>query len=106
MSRLIDADQLEDVVTKANEQGFDITRYEFKRIELVLFEFPTVEAEPVRHGHWVESSEDGTLFCSECGRPTYDTHDEFKEFMGTKIIALVYPYYCGYCGAKMGGGNL
>lgn len=45
--RLIDADELEDVVTKANEQGFDITRYEFKRIELLIFEFPTVEAEPI-----------------------------------------------------------
>lgn len=61
----------------------------------------SIDTEPIRHAHWIESGEDGTLFCSKCGRPTYDRHDEFKEFMGTKIIALVFPYYCGYCGAKM-----
>lgn len=93
--RLIDADQLEDVVTKANEQGFDITRYEFKRIKLVLFEFPTVDVEPVRHGHWIKNErysdeiERHTVYeCSECGELYYwyDT-PEYK--------------YCRHCGAKM-----
>lgn len=95
--RLIDADKLKEDMSKRQIEKRDLNASFFA----VINEQPTVEAEPVRHGHWVESSEDGTLFCSECGRPTYDTHDEFKEFMGTKIIALVYPYYCGYCGAKM-----
>lgn len=97
MTRLIDADKLKEDMSKRQIEKRDLNASFFA----VINEQPTVEAEPVRHGHWVESSEDGTLFCSECGRPTYDTHDEFKEFMGTKIIALVYPYYCGYCGAKM-----
>lgn len=92
--RLIDADKLKTHYSWWTDETKEL-------FDTIINLQPTVEAEPVRHGHWVESSEDGTLFCSECGRPTYDTHDEFKEFMGTKIIALVYPYYCGYCGAKM-----
>ena len=44
---LINGEELEDVVTKLNEQGFGITRNEFKRIELVISEFPTVDAEPI-----------------------------------------------------------
>lgn len=92
--RLINTDNLEDVVTKANEQGFDITRYEFKRIELVISEFPTVEAEPVRHGHWDYIEEYfadrwwNTYQCSVCGH-----QEDFEE-----------PYrmrYCPECGAKM-----
>lgn len=92
--RLIDADKLKTHYSWWTDETKEL-------FDTIINLQPTIEAEPVRHGHWVESSEDGTLFCSECGRPTYDTHDEFKEFMGTKIIALVYPYYCGYCGAKM-----
>lgn len=46
--RLIDADTLEDVVTEINNRWeIPITRYEFKRIESVLFEMPTIEAVPV-----------------------------------------------------------
>ena len=41
------------------------------------------------------------VLCSKCGRPTEDRHDAVKEFNGKRVIARVYPYYCGYCGAKM-----
>ena len=61
--------------------------------------------EPVRHGHWEWDDELGANTCSECGRPTYDSHDECVDFMGSKVIALVSPYYCGFCGAKMDGGE-
>ena len=71
------------------------------RIEVWIDEMPTVETEPVRHAHWEQSKEDGALFCSYCGRPSYDSHDEWVEFNGMKALALVYPYYCGYCGSKM-----
>lgn len=43
MGRLIDADALDDVVQKLNENGWEITRDEYKRISNVLFEFPTIE---------------------------------------------------------------
>lgn len=58
-----------------------------------------------RHAHWEWDDELGANICSECGRPTYDSHDEYIECMGSKVIALVNPYYCGYCGARMDGGK-
>lgn len=60
-------------------------------------------AEPQRkRGHWVFDERAGGYFCSECGRETYDRHDApFENPMFGKGIALVLPYYCGYCGARM-----
>lgn len=52
-------------------------------------------------GHWVES--ECGVFCSECGRPTDDRHDEIREFEGKTVIALCLPKYCGFCGAYMRG---
>ena len=63
--RLIDADALETVITQLNENGWEITRNEYKLIDRVLFEIPTIEPEP----HWIPCSErlpeDGqdVLFC-------------------------------------------
>ena len=94
MSRLIDADELKE---RGNKQSLLYNEF-FNRL---VDESKTIEAEPIRHAHWVQSKEDGALFCSHCGRPSYDSHDEWVEFNGIKALALVYPYYCGYCGAKM-----
>ena len=52
-----------------------------------------------RHRHW--ESHEGDLYCSSCGRVTFDRHDELSEFEGRKIIALKRPYYCSYCGRRM-----
>ena len=46
--RLIDADALETVITQLNENGWGITRNEYKLIDMVLFEMPTIEPEIVR----------------------------------------------------------
>ena len=47
---------------------------------------PTVDAESVRHGHWIDVNGDGSLWrCSVCGE--------------TQCCAS---NYCGDCGAKMG----
>ena len=61
---------------------------------------PVIDAVQVIHAHWNQDS-DGTLYCSKCGRPTYDSHDVPIEFNGMKGLALVWPYYCGFCGSKM-----
>lgn len=46
--RLIDADALDDVMLILNfGQNRGITRAEYKLIESVLFEFPTIDAVPV-----------------------------------------------------------
>lgn len=83
MSRLINADILDSVVLRLNAKGAQITRSEYKLIDRVIFEFPTVDAEPVRHGKWTVTP----LYtkCSECG----------ESFM------LIPQNYCPNCGAKM-----
>lgn len=48
-----------------------------------LVDMPTIDAEPVRHGRWIDG-----MKCSEC--PQVDT---------TK------PNYCPNCGAKMNEGS-
>lgn len=49
---------------------------------------PTIEAEPVRHGHWISlEPEIGLFACSEC---------EYK-------ILRTECNYCPNCGAKMDG---
>ena len=80
--RLIDADKLDDVVIGLNQKGWAITRNEYKRIDGILFEFPTVD--PVKHGRWIEHhSVRGVYYsCSNCKAEGYGR-------------------YCQNCGAKM-----
>ena len=90
--RLIDADKLEYVLAKHQahyygdsdyyegiSQGFNLARYDVK-------EAPTIEAEPVRHGHW-NIVEGMPTQCSCCGY--YVKQKTYK--------------YCPYCGARMEG---
>lgn len=51
---------------------------------------PTIEAEPVKHGRWIQLDRDIAV-CSECGR-----HEN-------ALLVDSYPY-C-HCGAKMDGGK-
>ena len=44
MPRLIDADALDKTVQRLNEMGWGITRDDYKRIDRVLFEMPTIDA--------------------------------------------------------------
>ena len=110
MSRLIDADELRKrMYHDAFEVDSDMQRWDggcwirYKMFENAIDDAPTVD--PVKHAHWEWDDELGANVCSECGRPTYDSHDECVDFMGSKVIALVSPYYCGYCGARMDGGE-
>ena len=91
MPRLIDADEIKkrekDVVLAngAKYRCFDTT---------MLSEIPTVDAEPVRHGHWIRDfmiAEDTFYKCSVCGRQEclMDKYDPKEEMP-----------YC-HCGAKM-----
>lgn len=52
---------------------------------------PTIEAEPVRHGHWVLTRDEQYEYChcSECG---YDTGENWM--IGSEIP------YCSQCGSK------
>ena len=52
---------------------------------------PAVDAEPVQHGHWDDSFDGITPYCSVCG-------------MSHNCINRT-PDYCPHCGARMDGGT-
>ena len=86
--RLIDADVLDDVVYAHNNGGkCVITRNDYKLISSLMFEFPTIDVEPVRHGVWIEN-DNGTYSCSKC-----------KSWIPKE--QHYYARYCLHCGAKM-----
>lgn len=87
MARMIDADL---AIQKSKEASiYDLTDfYEF------INSLPTVDAEPVRRGKWIEvgSGFNYHFECSECGwKDGYPFNDRHK--------------YCPNCKAKMTGGN-
>lgn len=94
--RLIDADALDNIVLRLNEEGRTVTRSEYKTLDSIIFEFPTIEAEPVRRGRWREiKSNDwsggGAYVCSVCGYGySWAGYHEANEFT-----------YCPNCGARM-----
>ena len=60
-----------------------------------LCDFLNADAEPVRHGHWIDIDSESYTWkvrCSECG------HE--RSMMSTQGE---YPKYCEECGAKMDG---
>lgn len=94
MERLIDANALADRLnTLAYDdwnQGVRISWADALNdlARIVRDDFPTVDAEPVRHGHWELSLFDGNWMCSKCGNKPY--HSNMKNMN-----------YCPNCGAKM-----
>lgn len=114
MPRLIDADALIGDVTeryckdcnrrKGIKNGVIKTLYEIGEVPCracslddmkdTLENAPTIDAEPVRHGHWIFSQDDAKGTCSCCQYPIYG-----KPYNGQYLIT---PYnYCPNCGAKM-----
>lgn len=75
--RLIDADALTEKVRCTNRY-FDV--------KFDIDEAPTIDAEPVRHGHWVANRLCDFWGCSCCGESTFLESDY---------------QYCPNCGAKM-----
>lgn len=88
MQRLIDANLLEPSEVYMN--------YGFTRIVYMddIDEMPTVEAEPIRHGHWVDMGDFES--CSVCN----GTHlKEYQTYYGKCLWVKM--DYCPHCGAKM-----
>jgi len=75
MSRLIDADAL-NMYERLKSYYGDAWRDAQEEIDNA----PTIDAEPVRHGKWIEEH------CSECGEYVY--HGDTRN-------------YCPNCGARM-----
>ncbi len=56
----------------------------------MIVQFPTIDAEPVRHGRWIAQDNTYTRYmCSECESKNHGGHEK----------------YCPNCGAKMDGEN-
>ena len=91
MGRLIDADRLKAHYCwwagGSKEMSIDEAK---KTFDTIIDVQPTVDAEPVRHGHWIFNPKDAIemMFtlpkCSECGAESPDGGN-----------------YCPNCGAKM-----
>ena len=121
--KIIDADALVDVLTQRCCKNC-IKRMEIKNgkqkmvyeigdapclacevddIKVELDEAPTIDAEPIRHGHWIEcESENGIHFhkCSECGmRDMYQ--GTFTDWNGRGFSFYYKRQYCPVCGATM-----
>ena len=84
--RLIDADTIfNGNLLMVRAEAYDAVHAVIEKINNA----PTVDAELVRHGHWVE--EIGMFLCSECG-----------DAWGTEMEEMVRSFkYCPNCGAKM-----
>lgn len=66
-------------------------------------QIPRIDAEPVRHGHWIHCSGKSSLWhCSECGE-TIMYNPTPKTYQNTKSKPPVYQKnrYCRACGVKM-----
>lgn len=94
MARLIDADTAYKVLTDYYHHDTDVQHI---ALTLALNKVPTVEAEPVRHGHWIlyenqnqDDVNNGNYLyvCSNCNHS--DLHAKTTDVP-----------YCWYCGAKM-----
>lgn len=104
--RLIDADTL-----KAEFTGSFCETWHYVGVREMIDVAPTVEAEPVRHGHWTDEHK-----CSACGGEAFS---EIRSIIpkyeydsdGLIVVSGDYVYdieyyetkFCPYCGAKMDG---
>lgn len=90
MMRLIDADELDKLIV----ESFHMTEQEYVRagysiVRILMDKCPTVNAEPVRHGHWIGRPVAGfcTVRCSICNEPYLSNDGRW--------------HYCPNCGARM-----
>lgn len=92
--RLIDADKLkaEGYMLHRYKTDFHTSVYE----NISLDDVATIEAEPVRCGHWIASTDDNWM-CSECGAGNIYAYS--WDITGYKLQDR----YCPFCGAKMEG---
>lgn len=81
--RLIDA----DAIPYAQGENGVLDDYAYR---YDINELPTIEAEPVNHGRWLDMETEPK--CSVCGK--YSVNDKY---------ATMHYAYCPHCGAKMDG---
>lgn len=100
MADLIDRDALREVLAKRVPFAIVTTddaafAYSLDAAYAAVMEAPTVDAEPVRRGNYVDIGGEGVFMgvhryeCSECG--------------GRYSLVFANMKYCSYCGSRMGG---
>lgn len=91
--RPIDADALyREVKTECNPYGKPTIGFDDGKKVLELIDAaPTIETEPVRHGHWINDT-----FCSECKRFPVDVSVPISNQQLTKYFSR-----CPHCGSRM-----
>ena len=109
MSRLIDVDVLKNAIHDEFDGVcvYDVSGTEVENdMEYIIDRVPTVDAEPVRHGHWIpdhgdinctvpiiDNAPSCSCYCSVCG-----------EWLVASDEYYVKGRYCPNCGAKMDEG--
>ena len=104
--RLIDANALYEKVDESqahnNHQGIahSVHNTEHAHFKCMIHQAPTIEAEPVRHGRWIEqeSPNGGHFNCSECG---HECTVPCSEMIDPRDYVCYLDDYCGKCGARM-----
>ena len=81
MTRLIDADKLMQMIPTEEYNA-----------RMAITYAPTVDAEPVRHGHWIDPEDPTCYKCSVCGK--YATQEY-------GLNAPIFWHYCPNCGSRM-----
>ena len=63
----------------------------------MIYEMPTADVAPVRHGRWVLDEKRYVVYCSECSKPVsyYPNIKDVREENN----------YCPNCGCRMDGGE-
>ena len=111
MSRLKDADKVKEHIrlyfNKFARDGLKTELIELAISDLaeVVDNVPTVDAEPIRHGHWLTTEAyPHRVVCSEC-YGTYVRNENIIEgrYKGDEIVPIycTEAEYCPHCGAKM-----
>lgn len=101
--RPIDADALDDVIQILNEKKWDITRNNYKLIDAVLSEFPTIEER--KTGKWIEvrimpkafditgdETWASVMQCDKCGFEMFAVEGHMAQYN-----------FCPSCGADLKG---
>ena len=104
--RLIDADAVRDdfANTVYLECANDKDNSRANRIIGAFDDLPTIDAEPVRHGRWIERYSPGGVRlceCSVCGTSAISQIDDTWGY----VIDYYETDFCPNCGAKMDGGE-
>ena len=102
--RLINADTLKEQIPETSVDIFENCRncslLDKDQVLEIIDAAPTIDAEPIRHGHWVHECNDNVCHlsyfyhCSVCNAEWNCIDNEMERFD-----------YCPSCGAKMDEGD-